>query len=86
MLSKNLSEPIPQKFDDFDYLKKFLDDFLQKNGYKNTDSTQYRIFHNHYFTLLHSGYYIAKKQGFRRLLKSIKGRSYRKNLLKSGRI
>ena len=86
LLSKNLSEPIPQEFDDFAYLKKFLDNFLQKNGYKNTDSSQYRIFHNHYFTLLHSAYYIAKKQGLRRLLKSIKGRSYRKNLLKSGRI
>jgi len=68
------------------FLKKILDDFLILNNYQYTNSWKYKIFNNENTRMILVAVKIAKRKGIRSLFRSVKGKMYRTNLIKSGQI
>jgi len=62
------------EFKKFSTLKKILEEFMKKNGYKYTDSVSYRLNHNEFFRLLNVGVFTIKHEGWRFLLRATKSK------------
>lgn len=62
------------EFENFDTLKKILEEFMKKNGYRDTNSVSYRLSHNEFVRLLNVGVFTIKHEGWGFLFRATKSK------------
>ena len=71
IILENYSE---KDFKNFEILKKILEKYMEKNGYRHTSSLSYRLSHNEPIRLVKVGIFTVKHEGWNFLFRAIKSK------------
>lgn len=70
-------ENIEERFSDRGKLKEMLDGYLEKNGYRYTNSFEYKITHNELLRLVRVTIRLAKSDGIKEVIRATRGKLQR---------